>query len=82
MITFLSGFHCGLCIYNIVCHGYTPVAIVTSLRGSHLVTMITCLHACWVSNTTVSKTGRTAHEYGVSQSCYGTLYDNEKLHKM
>jgi len=44
--------------------------------------MITGAHACWVSNATASKPGGSARKYGVSQSYYGPLYDNEQLGNM
>ena len=44
--------------------------------------MITGPHVSWVSNVTVLKTGRSAREYGVRQSCYGPIYGKESLDYM
>ena len=82
MINLLPGFYCGLFIHNTGCHGYTPVAIVTSLHAYTTVTMFSGLHAAWVSNTIVLKTGRSARVYGVSQLFCGPLYGNERLDYM
>jgi hypothetical protein len=54
----------------------------TSLHGYNIVTMVIDPHACWVSNVTVLKTGRSVREHGVSHLYYGPLYENKNLDNM